>query len=65
MTTAEIETVLGSEDVRHLLEAAEQTGGAVRQQELHEVLEPLDLDALELEAFRQELEQRGIEIIEE
>jgi RNA polymerase primary sigma factor len=65
MTTAEIETVLGSEDVRHLLEAAEQTGGAVRQQELNEVLEPLDLDALEFEAFRQELEQRGIEIIEE
>jgi RNA polymerase primary sigma factor len=65
MTTAEIETVLGSEDVRHLLEAAEQTGGAVRQQELHEVLEPLELDAFELEAFRQELEQRGIEIIEE
>jgi RNA polymerase primary sigma factor len=65
MTTAEIETVLGSEDVRHLLEAAEQAGGALRQQELHEVLEPLDLDALEFEAFRQELEQRGIEIIEE
>jgi RNA polymerase primary sigma factor len=65
METAEIETVLGIEDVRHLLEAAEQNGGAVRQQELHEVLEPLDLDALELEAFRQELEQRGIEIIEE
>ena len=65
MTTAEIETVLGSEDVRHLLEAAEQTGGTVRQHELHEVLEPLDLDVLELEAFRQELEQRGIEIIEE
>jgi len=65
MTTAEIETVLGSEDVRHLLEAAEQTGGTVRQQELHEVLEPLELDPLELEAFRQELEQRGIEIVEE
>jgi RNA polymerase primary sigma factor len=65
MTTAEIETVLGSEDVRNLLETAEQTGGAVRQQELSEVLEPLELDPLELEAFRQELEQRGIEIIEE
>jgi RNA polymerase primary sigma factor len=65
MTTAEIETVLGSEDVRHLLEAAEHNGGAVRQQELNEALEPLDLDALEFEAFRQELEQRGIEIIEE
>jgi hypothetical protein len=35
MTTAEIETVLGTEDVRHLLEAAEQSGGALRQQELH------------------------------
>jgi RNA polymerase primary sigma factor len=65
MTTVEIEAVLGSDDVRHLLEAAEQTGGAVRQQELHEVLEPLELDPLELEAFRLELEQRGIEIIEE
>ena len=64
MTTAELETVFGSDDVRHLLEAAEQTG-AIRQQELHEVLEPLDLDALELEAFRQELEQRGIEIVED
>jgi RNA polymerase primary sigma factor len=65
MTTAEIETVLGSEDVKHMLEAAEQAGGAVRQQELHEVLESLELEPLELEAFRQELEQRGIEIIEE
>ena len=65
MTTTEIETVLGSEDVRQLLETAEQTGGAVRQHELHEVLEPLELDALELEAFRQELEHRGIEIVED
>ena len=65
MTTTEIETVLGSEDVRQLLETAEQTGGAVRQHELHEVLEPLDLDALELEAFRQELEHRGIEIVDD
>jgi RNA polymerase primary sigma factor len=65
MTTAEIETVLGTEDVRHLLEAAEQNGGSVRQHDLQDVLEPLDLDALEVEAFRQELEQRGIEIVEE
>ncbi len=65
MTTTEIETVLGSEDVRQLLETAEQTGGAVRQHELHEVLEPLDLDALELEAFRQELEHRGIEVLDD
>jgi RNA polymerase primary sigma factor len=65
MTTAEIESVLGSEDVRQLFESAEQNGGSIRQQELHEVLEPLDLDALELEAFRQELEQRGIEVLDE
>jgi RNA polymerase primary sigma factor len=65
VTTTEIETVLGSEDVRQLLETAEQTGGAVRQHELHEVLEPLDLDALELEAFRQELEHRGIEVVDD
>jgi RNA polymerase primary sigma factor len=65
MTTAEIESVLGSEEVRQLLEAAEQAGGAVRHQELNDVLEPLELDQLEMEAFRQELEQRGIEIIED
>jgi RNA polymerase primary sigma factor len=65
VTTTEIETVLGSEDVRQLLETAEQTGGAVRQHELHEALEPLDLDALELEAFRQELEHRGIEVVDD
>jgi RNA polymerase primary sigma factor len=65
MTTAEIESVLGSEEVRQLLEAAEQAGGAVRHQELNDVLEPLELDQFEMEAFRQELEQRGIEIIED
>ncbi|HET6643513.1 MAG TPA: sigma-70 family RNA polymerase sigma factor [Gaiellaceae bacterium] len=65
MTITEIETVLGSEDVRQLLETAEQTGGAVRQQELQEVLEPLELDALEVEALRQELEHRGIEIVDD
>jgi RNA polymerase primary sigma factor len=65
MTTVEIETVLGSEDVRQLLEAAEHNGGSIRQHELQEVLEPLDLDAFELEAFRQELEQRGIDLVEE
>ncbi|MFL5887540.1 MAG: RNA polymerase sigma factor RpoD/SigA [Solirubrobacteraceae bacterium] len=51
--------------MRQLFESAEQNGGSIRQQELHEVLEPLELDALELEAFRQELEQRGIEVLDE
>jgi len=64
MTTAEIESVLGSEDLRNLLEAAEQSG-TVRHAELAEVLEPLDLDELELEALQREFEQRGIDVVEE
>ncbi len=64
MTTAEIESVLGSEDLRNLLEVAEQAG-AVRQAELAEVLEPLELDELEREALQRELEQRGIDVVEE
>jgi RNA polymerase primary sigma factor len=64
MTTAEIESVLGSEDLRNLLEAAEQSG-TVRHAELAEVLEPLELDELELEALQRELEQRGIDVVDE
>ena len=62
MTTAEIETVLGNEDLRQLLDTAEQAG-TVRQVELAEVLEPLELDELELEALQRELEQRGIDVL--
>ncbi|MGH3100043.1 MAG: sigma-70 factor domain-containing protein, partial [Thermoleophilia bacterium] len=64
MTTAEIEAVLGSEDLRNLLEVAEQSG-AVRHAELAEVLEPLELDEMEREALQRELEQRGIDVVEE
>ena len=64
MTTVEIESVLGSEDLRLLLEAAEQSG-TVRQAELTEVLEPLELNELELEALHRELEQRGIDVVVE
>ena len=64
MTTAEIESVLGSEDLRNLLEVAEQSG-AVRHAELAEVLEPLELDEMEREALQRELEQRGIDVVEE
>jgi RNA polymerase primary sigma factor len=63
MTTAEIESVL-SEDLRHLLDAAEQAG-TVRHAELAEVLEPLELTELEREALQRELEQRGIDVVEE
>jgi RNA polymerase primary sigma factor len=64
MTTAEIESVLGSEDLRQLLDTAEQAG-SVRQSELSDLLEPLDLDVLELEALHRELEQRGIDIVDD
>ena len=64
MTTAEIESVLGSEDLRNLLDSAEQAG-TIRQTDLAEALEPLDLDELELEALQRELEQRGIDVVEE
>jgi RNA polymerase primary sigma factor len=64
MTTAEIESVLGSEDLRNLLETAEQSG-MVRQTELAEVLDPLELDELEHEALRRELDQRGIDVLDE
>jgi RNA polymerase primary sigma factor len=63
MTTAEIESVL-SEDLRHLLDTAEQAG-TVRHAELAEVLEPLELNEVELEALQRELEQRGIDVVEE
>jgi len=63
MTTAEIESVL-SEDLRHLLDTAEQAG-TVRHAELAEILEPLELNELELEALQRELEQRGIDVVEE
>jgi RNA polymerase primary sigma factor len=62
--TVEIETILGNEELHLLLEAAE-TNGSVRQAELQETLEPLELDALEVDALYSELDRRGIEIVEE
>ena len=62
--TVEIETILDSEEVAALLETAE-AAGQLRQAELEEVLEPLDLDPLEIEAVYMELDRRGIELVEE
>jgi RNA polymerase primary sigma factor len=59
-----VENFLGTEELRPLLEAAETTG-SVRHSELTELLEPLDLDALELEAVHRELESRGIDLIDD
>jgi RNA polymerase primary sigma factor len=62
--TVEIESILINEELAALLEAAEASG-QLRHQELVELLEPLDLDPLELEAVHTELDRRGIELIAE
>jgi RNA polymerase primary sigma factor len=62
--TVEIEMILRIEDLHTLLEAAEASG-TVRQSELQEVLEPLELEPLEIDALYSELDRRGIEIAEE
>src|SRR5690242_10162439 len=62
VTTVEIESILAIEELTTLLEAAESSG-QLRQVELVEVLEPLELDPLETEAVYQELDRRGIELL--
>jgi RNA polymerase primary sigma factor len=64
VTTVEIESILASEELTTLLETSESSG-QLRQVELVEVLEPLELDALETEAVYQELDRRGIELLAE
>jgi RNA polymerase primary sigma factor len=64
VTTVEIESILASEELMTLLEASESSG-QLRQAELVEVLEPLELDPLETEAVYQELDRRGIELLAE
>src|SRR5437868_7194973 len=64
VTTVEIESVLAIEELTALLEASESSG-QLRQLELTEVLEPLELDPLETEAVYQELDRRGIELLAE
>ncbi len=56
--------LLGGEELRRLLEACEERGH-VLQSELNELLEPLGLDELELDAVRRELETRGIELVDD
>ena len=62
--TVEIESIVRSEDVAALLETAETTG-QLRSADLQEVLEPLELNALETDALFSELDRRGIELVEE
>jgi RNA polymerase primary sigma factor len=62
LTTIEIESILSNEELAALLEAGE-ANGQVRQSELQEILEPLELDALEIDALYMELDRRGIELL--
>jgi len=62
VTTVEIESILAGEELASLLEAAESSG-ELRQAELVEVLEPLELGPLETEAVYQELDRRGIDLL--
>src|SRR5919108_228705 len=59
-----IESVLENEDLRSLIESAEPTG-SIRQVDLAEFLELHPLDPLETDALYRELDQRGIEVVEE
>jgi RNA polymerase primary sigma factor len=60
--TAEPEILLLSEDLRQLVDASEERGSLL-QSELNEVLEPLNLDPLEVDSVYRELETRQIEIV--
>src|ERR671930_272474 len=64
MTTVEPDSLLANQEFQQLLEAAEQSG-SIRHAELADVLEPLELGLLETDAVYRELDQRGIEVIEE
>jgi len=62
--TVEIEFILRNEDLQALLETAEASG-QVKQADLQEILEPLELEPLEVDALYMELDRRSIEIVEE
>jgi RNA polymerase primary sigma factor len=64
MTTVEIESLLAQDEIHNFLENAAENGN-VRAAELQELLEPYELDPLELDAFYRELDARQIEIVEE
>jgi RNA polymerase primary sigma factor len=64
MTTVDIEHLLLNDELQQLLEAAEQAG-SLKAIELGDIVETLELDALELDALYRELDRRGIEVLEE
>ena len=58
----ETDILVLSDDLRQLVEGSEERGSLL-QSELNEVLEPLQLDALEVDAVHRELETRQIDVI--
>src|SRR5438034_11128279 len=62
--TVEIEHVLTAEDVREVIETAEQAG-SVRASELIELVDRQEMNELEAEALHRECEQRGLDVVEE
>ncbi len=62
--TVEIETILVNDELAALFEAADASG-QLRQVELVELLDPLELDPRELEAVYTELDRRAIELVVE
>jgi RNA polymerase primary sigma factor len=63
LTTPLLDELLEHEDVRQLVEQADQTG-TIPAAALAELAEVHSLDELELEMLRGELEQRGLEVTE-
>jgi RNA polymerase primary sigma factor len=61
---AAIDSVVQTEELQQLFDAAELTG-SVRAAELLEALEPHALEPLEVEAVYRMLEERGIDVLEE
>ena len=64
MTQIDIDHILLIEDIRQLLEQAEQIG-SVRASDLAEIAELYELSELEQDAVLRELDQRSIEIVEQ
>jgi RNA polymerase primary sigma factor len=60
----EIESILQIDAVQTLLETAE-VDGTVRRSELAELIETQELDELEIDALQQELDRRGVDVLED
>jgi RNA polymerase primary sigma factor len=63
MTTVDIDPILLLDEVRQLLDSAEQVG-TIRASEISDLIEAHGLDAFEQDALARELDQRGIEVVE-